>query len=66
MSKTMVCPLCGGELINKGEDVAQDIDAKYKNDTEAMVTYLHCQQCGRDFNVFDPTEEERQSIDYWK
>lgn len=56
----MVCPLCGGRLIQYGEAAASDWEGDYEGDDEALVSYLVCRRCGRDFEITDPTKEARE------
>lgn len=56
MSKTMICPYCGGNLSNQGEDFACNVKLEYQNSPNAKVHYLMCVQCGKDYEVYDPKE----------
>ena len=44
-----------------------DVNVDYKGDEEAMVHYSHYPKCGRSYEIFDPTKEEREKYydEYW-
>lgn len=50
----LVCPLCGGNLTNQGQDLASNVRMEYQGDSEAKVRYFVCDKCHRDYEVFDP------------
>lgn len=50
----MVCPICGGNLSNQGEELASNVRMEYQGDTTAKVRYFVCDQCERYFEVYDP------------
>lgn len=52
----LVCPLCGGNLTNQGQDLASNIRMEYQGDTEAKVRYFVCDKCHRDYEVYDPVK----------
>ena len=54
--KKLICPFCGGNLSNQGEDLAANVKLDYQNSPTAKVHYLMCDQCKRDFEVYDPKE----------
>lgn len=53
----MICPYCGGNLSNQGEDFASNVKLEYQNSPNAKVHYLMCDQCGKDYEVYDPKED---------
>ena len=61
------CPFCGGELGWNSSNMAADISDDYGDDEVAVVSYYTCRRCGRSFEVFDPTEDERNGeySEYW-
>ena len=62
----MLCPLCGGELKWQSSVMGQDCyPGAYEEDDSATVSYYVCDRCGREFEVCDPTEEEREELKYW-
>ena len=50
----LICPYCGGNLTNQGEDLASNIKLEYQDDPTAKVHYLICDKCHRDYEVYDP------------
>lgn len=62
------CPFCGGQLSHDGEEAVGSWREGYEGDDEALIHYMRCRKCGRDFEVFDPTKEERETDykEYWK
>lgn len=50
----LICPFCGGNLSNQGEELASNVKMEYQGDTTAKVRYFVCDQCKRDFEVYDP------------
>ena len=62
------CIFCGGELSFDGEEPVGSWRSGYANDDKAMLHYVRCKKCGRDYEVFDPTKEEREEDykEYWE
>lgn len=67
MNGNLKCPLCGGELAWHSDQNAADVSDEYEGDESAIVSYYTCSRCGRDFEIFDPTKEERENEyrGYW-
>lgn len=65
--KFAVCPFCGGELYWSSNAPAHELSDMYSETDTAMVMFMVCSRCGRDFEVFDPPESERESEykEYW-
>ena len=61
------CIFCGGKLSFDGQEMASHRALDYDGDEVAMVHYVRCKVCGRDYEVVDPTAEERATDykDYW-
>lgn len=61
------CIFCGGELILTGNANASDVCSDYEDDESAVVTYAYCRVCGRDYEIIDPPEDERNGeySKYW-
>ena len=57
--KQLICPYCGGHLLNLGEDLASNVRLEYQDSPNAKVHYLICDQCKRDYEVYDPKEEAK-------
>jgi len=60
------CIICGSKLEHQQTDMAADIDPRYDGDHVAMIYKFRCPVCGRDYEVCDPMEDERQTLDYWR
>lgn len=58
MKKMMICPYCGGNLLNQGEDFASNVKLDYQDSPNAKVHYLVCNKCGKDYEVYDPKEDK--------
>lgn len=63
----MKCPLCGVDLIWQSTAMASDVSDAYEGDDTAMVNWYICNGCGRDYEIFDPSETERNTRfkEYW-
>ncbi len=61
------CIFCGGELSFDGQERVGTWRNGYGGDKVAMLNYVRCKKCGRDYEIFDPTAEERATDykDYW-
>lgn len=61
------CIFCGGELSWDGQEDASQISFNYADDNTAIVHYLGCRKCGRDYQIIDPVKEERENQfkEYW-
>lgn len=62
------CLFCGGDLCWDSDAMAQDTYGDYTGDNVAEIHFLHCLNCGRDYEIADPNEEERCTSykEYWK
>ena len=61
------CLICGGDLCWDSNTTTADLYDDYEGDNIAVVNHLHCTNCGRDYEIVDPIEEERETTykDYW-
>ena len=61
------CFYCGENLKWNSTVMASDIYGEYFEDTVAKINYFTCPKCGRDYEIFDPTEEDRDTYysTYW-
>ena len=61
------CHFCGNELILDNSQMCSDVNVDYEGDEEAMVHFSHQPKCGRSYEIFDPTKEEREKYydEYW-
>ncbi len=61
------CIFCGGKLSFDGQELVGTWRKGYGGDKTAMLHYIRCKECGRDYEVFDPTKEERENDykEYW-
>ena len=66
-SDKLTCIFCGGDLSWDSEENASDISPHYDGDDEAIVHFIHCRKCGRYYEIYDPTKDEREGDykDYW-
>ena len=62
-----MCPVCGGRLVWDSDENANEARTEYSEDDSAIVSYYHCANCGRDYEIADPCEEERKGefAAYW-
>lgn len=62
------CIFCGGDLSWDGQEEACLKSFNYGGDDAAMVHYLRCRKCGRDYEIIDPVKEERENQfkEYWE
>lgn len=62
------CPFCGGDICHSGDFMANEIFDDYADDDDAIVSNYVCMRCGRDFEVMEPTLEQRNNeyAEYWK
>lgn len=63
-----LCFYCGEPLCWDADFDASDIfPSNFKDDKYATVSYLHCPNCGRDYEISDPIKEERETnySNYW-
>ena len=60
------CFYCGTKLCWNSDANLSDIG--YSDDDFVIVSFYHCPNCGRDYEIADPPQEERDSTykDYWK
>ena len=65
---TFTCLFCGGELSYHGNDMANEVYGDYEDDNAAVISYLKCRKCGRNYEVVDPNKEERENDykAYWE
>ena len=63
----MKCPICGGKLCSQGQNPALKERWNYCSDNRAVMHWFSCSKCGRDFDVLDPLEEDRNNTykEYW-
>lgn len=47
--------------------MARDHCTGYEDDDTAVVSFYHCKRCGRDYEIAEPCEEERNGeySSYW-
>ena len=67
--KDYKCFFCGGSLSFDGQDQASELFPQtFDGDEDAMVHNLHCLNCGREYEITDPTLEERNDRykNYWQ
>ena len=61
------CIFCRGKLIWGSSAMCKDYYDGYSDSDEAVINYYKCSCCGRDYEVVDPSEEEKQQrySEYW-
>jgi DNA-directed RNA polymerase subunit RPC12/RpoP len=59
------CPICGGELCWESDFNAEEVLGR--DDDGGIVSYYHCMNCGREYEISDPVKEERETTykKYW-
>ena len=59
------CPICGGELCWESDFSAEEV--LDREDDGGIVSYYHCMNCGREYEISDPVKEERETTyeKYW-
>ena len=62
------CLFCHGELVLYGTEMGYDVSDYFEEGEDAMVYYLACRVCGRDYEVVDPLKEDKrkQFKEYWE
>lgn len=62
----MKCIICGGDLCWDGDSNANEVLDRDEDDG-GIVSYYHCMNCGRDYEISDPSKEERETTykKYW-
>ena len=65
--KELFCPICGGKLTGQGVVSASGVHFRYANDQKAAMRSYSCDKCGRDIDILDPLEEDREGTysGYW-
>lgn len=61
------CLFCGGDLIWSSDCNATDVCADYSEDDSAVCSFYICSRCGRDYEIIEPPQEERDQLynNYW-
>lgn len=62
-----ICPFCGGPMCWSNTDMAADMLDEYEGDELATINYFVCSKCGRDFEIVDSPQQERDTTysDFW-
>lgn len=62
----LMCYCCGHELAWDSSENLSDHNGD-ENDMEGVVNNYHCTECGREYAIYDPNKEERETIykNYW-
>jgi len=53
------CVRCLHEL-----ELVESVD--FEDDETGITHYFHCPYCGADFEITEPTEEQKKEYDFWK
>ena len=58
-----ICFECGTTLVHSDTYMAEDVLTVegYDGDDKALMQCYYCPHCGREYNVFDPTEDKRET-----
>ena len=56
------CFVCGTELVFQDSEMCEVATRSeaYKDDDEAIMNYYLCPCCGRSYEVYDPSREEKE------
>lgn len=67
MANGQKCFYCGGDICWDSDEMASEVACGYEGDEEAIVQFCHCMKCGREYEIFDPCKEQRESdySDFW-
>ena len=60
-------PFCGGDICHGSDSPACEMYDGYEEGDDAIVSFYTCTRCGRDIEVTEPNENERNNEykDYW-
>ena len=63
----MKCLFCGEELIWSQDFNCSEISEEYEEDDTAVASYYLCPKCGRDYQIMEPTKEDKENEykEYW-
>ena len=59
------CFLCGHEVGWDSSEMASDVSGLPEDDT-SVVNFYTCPYCGAFHEVYECSDEEKSSYDYWK
>lgn len=61
----MECLFCRGELCWNSDFTRDEVFSD--GDESGIVSYYTCMRCGREYEISEPTEEEKNTMysDYW-
>ena len=61
------CIFCGGVLAWGNDENASDVCDDYPTDDFAIMSSYTCMNCGRTYEIFEPTEEDKRTTykDFW-
>ena len=67
MTELTKCPFCGGDICHESDAPACEMYDGYEEGDDAIVSFYTCTRCGRDIEVTEPNENERNNDykDYW-
>ena len=57
----MTCPYCGGRMIWGSSCMANERVDGYEDEDTAVIDYYRCDTCGRDYEIVEPNETERET-----
>ena len=68
MKELKECPICGGVINHESDARASEMFDGYDEGDDALVSFYRCTQCGREIEITDPSESERETDykDYWQ
>ena len=66
METSYKCLFCGAEMNISGQENCCD-HGDYEEDDPALITFMQCPNCGSDYEIWDPRQEEREGDykPYW-
>jgi hypothetical protein len=68
MKELKTCPFCDGPICHDSDALAAEMYDGYEEGDDALVSFYRCTRCGREIEVTEPSEKERETDykEYWQ